>query len=183
MSVNIRGQNSYVLLSFRFFFVKIDYKIGNLQGNYVPSIRNMSTVASVGIKDKEALKFPVNGGPRAQKMIGIWLFGSAAWVFSMVILGGATRLTRSGLSMTDWKFTGGLPPLSDEDWLVEFDKYKQSPEYKRSVQSSILLAIVTALSAFVARSTVVNFAVKLEKAKTIPEFSLVAGRGAIHFWF
>nr|XP_011458283.1 PREDICTED: cytochrome c oxidase assembly protein COX15-like isoform X2 [Fragaria vesca subsp. vesca] len=101
------------------------------KGNYVPSIRNMSTVASVGIKDKEALKFPVNGGPRAQKMIGIWLFGSAAWVFSMVILGGATRLTRSGLSMTDWKFTGGLPPLSDEDWLVEFDKYKQSPEYKR----------------------------------------------------
>ncbi|XP_062025106.1 cytochrome c oxidase assembly protein COX15-like [Rosa rugosa] len=101
------------------------------KGNYVPSIRNMSTVASVGIKDTEGLKFLVNGGPRAQKMIGIWLFGSAAWVFSMVILGGATRLTRSGLSMTDWKFTGGLPPLSDEDWLIEFQKYKQSPEYKR----------------------------------------------------
>ncbi|XP_050365186.1 cytochrome c oxidase assembly protein COX15-like [Argentina anserina] len=101
------------------------------KGNYVVSIRNMSTVASVGIKDKEGLKFLVNGGPRAQKMIGIWLFGSAAWVFSMVILGGATRLTRSGLSMTDWKFTGGLPPLSDEDWLVEFEKYKRSPEYKR----------------------------------------------------
>ncbi|KAM5548651.1 cytochrome c oxidase assembly protein COX15-like [Rosa sericea] len=101
------------------------------KGSYVSSIRNMSTVASVGIKDKEGLKFLVNGGPRAQKMIGIWLFGSAAWVFSMVILGGATRLTRSGLSMTDWKFTGGLPPLSDEDWLIEFQKYKQSPEYKR----------------------------------------------------
>lgn len=96
----------------------------------------MSTVASVGIKDKEVLKFLVNGGPHAQKMIGIWLFGSAAWVFSMVILGGVTRLTRSGLSMTDWKFTGGLPPLSDEDWLIEFEKYKQSPEYKRLVQSA-----------------------------------------------
>ncbi|CAN6562026.1 unnamed protein product [Malus baccata var. baccata] len=101
------------------------------KGNYVPSIRNMSTVASVGIQNKEGLKLLVNGGPHAQKMVGIWLFGSAAWVFSMVILGGITRLTRSGLSMTDWKFTGGLPPLSDEDWLLEFEKYKQSPEYKR----------------------------------------------------
>ncbi|KAM2852020.1 hypothetical protein PS2_028058 [Malus domestica] len=101
------------------------------KGNYVPSIRNMSTVASVGIQNKEGLKLLVNGGPHAQKMVGIWLFGSAAWVFSMVILGGITRLTRSGLSMTDWKFTGSLPPLSDEDWLLEFEKYKQSPEYKR----------------------------------------------------
>ncbi|XP_016650591.1 PREDICTED: cytochrome c oxidase assembly protein COX15-like [Prunus mume] len=90
----------------------------------------MSTVASVGIGNKEGLKLPVNEGPHAQKMVGIWLFGSVAWVFSMVILGGITRLTRSGLSMTDWKFTGGLPPLSDEDWLLEFEKYKQSPEYK-----------------------------------------------------
>ncbi|XP_062081333.1 cytochrome c oxidase assembly protein COX15-like [Humulus lupulus] len=58
----------------------------------------------------------------------LWL---AAWVFSMVVLGGVTRLTRSGLSMTDWKFSGGLPPLSDEEWLQEFEKYKLSPEYKR----------------------------------------------------
>lgn len=48
----------------------------------------MSTLASVGIKEKEGFKFLVNGGPHAQKMIGIWLFGSATWVFSMVILGG-----------------------------------------------------------------------------------------------
>ncbi|KAJ4823374.1 Cytochrome c oxidase assembly protein cox15 [Turnera subulata] len=98
----------------------------------VQHMRNMSTVASVGIMEsKEGLKLLVVGGPRAQKMVGIWLFGSAAWVFSMVVLGGITRLTRSGLSMTDWKFTGGLPPLSDEEWSNEFEKYKQSPEYKR----------------------------------------------------
>ncbi|XP_022984312.1 cytochrome c oxidase assembly protein COX15 [Cucurbita maxima] len=96
----------------------------------VPSLRNMSTVASVA-SSKEGLKLLVTAGPRAQKMVGIWLFGSAAWVFSMVVLGGVTRLTRSGLSMTDWKFTGQLPPLSDEEWLQEFEKYKQSPEYKR----------------------------------------------------
>uniref|UniRef100_A0A803QB15 Cytochrome c oxidase assembly protein COX15 n=1 Tax=Cannabis sativa TaxID=3483 RepID=A0A803QB15_CANSA len=98
---------------------------------YVPSLRNVSTVQSLNAKSNEGLKLLVNGGPHAQKMVGIWLFGSAAWVFSMVVLGGVTRLTRSGLSMTDWKFSGGLPPLSDEEWLHEFDKYKQSPEYKR----------------------------------------------------
>lgn len=97
----------------------------------MPSWRNMSSAAAVGMENKEGLKLLVTGGPRAQKAVGIWLFGSAAWVFSMVILGGITRLTRSGLSMTDWKFTGSLPPTSDEDWLQEFEKYKQSPEYKR----------------------------------------------------
>ncbi|XP_021665729.1 cytochrome c oxidase assembly protein COX15 isoform X2 [Hevea brasiliensis] len=99
--------------------------------HHIPSMRNMSTAASIGMEGKEGLKLLVTGGPRAQKMVGIWLFGSAMWVFSMVVLGGVTRLTRSGLSMTDWKFTGSLPPVSDEEWLNEFEKYKQSPEYKR----------------------------------------------------
>ncbi|GAV74783.1 COX15-CtaA domain-containing protein [Cephalotus follicularis] len=100
------------------------YRSSPPKGHYVPSWRNMSSVASVG-------RQLVIEGPHAQKMVGIWLFGSAAWVFSMVLLGGITRLTRSGLSMTDWKFTGGLPPISDEEWSKEFEKYKQSPEYKR----------------------------------------------------
>ncbi|XXG80159.1 hypothetical protein AAC387_Pa09g1090 [Persea americana] len=99
--------------------------------------RNMSTTtASVSTSNnakvaEEGLKFLVTEGPHAQKLVGAWLFGCAAWVFSMVVLGGVTRLTRSGLSMTDWKFTGSLPPLSEEQWLLEFEKYKQSPEYKR----------------------------------------------------
>lgn len=105
---------------------------------FQPSIRKLSTAtatATVCKENSEGLKFLVTAGPHAQKAIGIWLFVSAAWVFSMVILGGVTRLTRSGLSMTDWKFTGSLPPLSEEDWLTEFEKYKQSPEFKRLVQS------------------------------------------------
>ncbi|KAH1263868.1 Cytochrome c oxidase assembly protein COX15 [Glycine max] len=97
---------------------------------HVPQMRNFSKMVSAEQKE-EGLKLLVSGGSRAQKLVGIWLFGSAAWVFSMVVLGGLTRLTRSGLSMTDWKFTGTLPPFSDEEWLQEFDKYKQSPEYKR----------------------------------------------------
>ncbi|CDP13819.1 unnamed protein product [Coffea canephora] len=103
----------------------------NHKGFCRPSFRNLSTAATASTEKKDGLRLLVTAGPRAQKLVGIWLFGSAAWVFSMVVLGGMTRLTRSGLSMTDWKFTGRLPPLTDEDWLVEFEKYKQSPEYKR----------------------------------------------------
>ncbi|KAK4573524.1 hypothetical protein RGQ29_031471 [Quercus rubra] len=125
-------------IGFRFFASQIAkrtscFKPWPKQGDYVGSFRKMSSTAGIGMaKNEEGLKLVlVNGGSRARKMVGIWLFGSAAWVFSMVLLGGVTRLTRSGLSMTDWKFTGSLPPLSEEEWLHEFDKYKQSPEYKR----------------------------------------------------
>jgi len=48
----------------------------------------------------------------------------------MVVLGGATRLTRSGLSMTDWRFAFERPPLTDSDWEAEFAKYRASPEYR-----------------------------------------------------
>ena len=63
--------------------------------------------------------------------VGLWLGLCSAWVFSMVVVGGITRLTRSGLSMTEWKFTGERPPLTLEDWEMEFDKYKRSPEFKK----------------------------------------------------
>lgn len=120
------ARNSIIYGGFRSSFLHYH------KGFYKPSFRIMSTAAAATCKEsKETLKFLVTAGPHAQKMVGIWLFASAAWVYSMVVLGGVTRLTRSGLSMTDWKFTGGLPPLSDEDWLVEFEKYKQSPEFKR----------------------------------------------------
>ena len=74
----------------------------------------------------------VVGGDRATRQVAWWLGGGCAWVFSMVVLGGMTRLTRSGLSMTDWKFEYEHPPLTDEDWAREFEKYKQSPEYKKA---------------------------------------------------
>ena len=73
----------------------------------------------------------VNGGPAAERALGWWLAGGCAWVYSMVVLGGVTRLTRSGLSMTDWKFVE-KPPLTAEDWDAEFAKYKESPEYKKT---------------------------------------------------
>ena len=65
------------------------------------------------------------------KAIASWLFGCAGMVFGMVGVGGYTRLSRSGLSMTDWKVTGSLPPLNEAEWEVEFAKYRNFPEYKR----------------------------------------------------
>ena len=76
---------------------------------------------------------PIAAGlsPPARRALALWLGGCAAWTASMVALGGATRLTRSGLSMTDWKFTGERPPGTLSEWEAEFGKYKASPEYKR----------------------------------------------------
>ncbi|KAK9413130.1 putative Cytochrome c oxidase assembly protein COX15 [Seiridium unicorne] len=67
----------------------------------------------------------------SSKSVAYWLLGSAASVFGIVVFGGLTRLTESGLSITEWKpVTGSLPPMSTEDWESEFAKYKASPEFK-----------------------------------------------------
>lgn len=67
----------------------------------------------------------------SSRAVGIWLYISAASVFGIVIFGGLTRMTESGLSITEWRpVTGSLPPLSAEAWDEEFEKYKASPEYK-----------------------------------------------------
>lgn len=59
-----------------------------------------------------------------------WLYGMAALIFCMVIVGGATRLTDSGLSITEWKpLLGAIPPMTEAHWLEAFEKYKQIPEY------------------------------------------------------
>ncbi|KAF4992818.1 hypothetical protein FDECE_13604 [Fusarium decemcellulare] len=65
------------------------------------------------------------------KGVGYWLIGSAVSVFGIVVFGGLTRLTESGLSITEWRpVTGSLPPMSQDDWQSEFEKYRASPEFK-----------------------------------------------------
>ncbi|MCT4582661.1 MAG: COX15/CtaA family protein [Flavobacteriales bacterium] len=60
-----------------------------------------------------------------------WLFLGYFLIFVMVIVGGVTRLTGSGLSMADWKpIMGAIPPLNEADWLEKFELYKATPEYK-----------------------------------------------------
>ncbi len=67
----------------------------------------------------------------SRRQIGWWLVLMAVLVGLMVVVGGATRLTDSGLSITEWKpVTGAIPPLSTQAWQAEFEKYKQIPEYE-----------------------------------------------------
>jgi heme a synthase len=63
--------------------------------------------------------------------VAIWLWGIALLILCMVIVGGATRLTDSGLSITEWRpLLGAIPPLSEANWLEAFEKYKLIPEYQ-----------------------------------------------------
>ena len=65
------------------------------------------------------------------RAVAIWLLITAVLVLAMVIVGGATRLTDSGLSITQWKpVTGAIPPLHDAAWAAEFERYKQIPQYR-----------------------------------------------------
>ncbi len=72
---------------------------------------------------------PTGGG--SERAVGVWLLGLCALVFAMVVLGGVTRLTHSGLSMTEWRpATGWLPPLGEAAWAEQFAAYKRFPEYR-----------------------------------------------------
>jgi cytochrome c oxidase assembly protein subunit 15 len=64
-------------------------------------------------------------------IIRLWLYSVAFLIFAMVLVGGATRLTESGLSIVEWKpVTGSVPPLSESAWQAEFDKYKTIPQFQ-----------------------------------------------------
>jgi cytochrome c oxidase assembly protein subunit 15 len=67
---------------------------------------------------------------RNARVIAAWLFACCALVFAMVVVGGVTRLTHSGLSITEWQpIIGTLPPLDDAQWNEVFAKYQATPEY------------------------------------------------------
>ena len=66
-----------------------------------------------------------------RRLIRLWLYAVAALVMAMVLVGGATRLTHSGLSITEWQpIHGVIPPLNEAAWQEEFAKYQQIPEYQ-----------------------------------------------------
>jgi cytochrome c oxidase assembly protein subunit 15 len=69
--------------------------------------------------------------PQSLTAVRTWIFVLAALVVAMVAVGGATRLTGSGLSITEWRpVTGAIPPLSESAWLAEFEKYRAIPQYE-----------------------------------------------------
>jgi len=72
----------------------------------------------------------VTGADRRQ--VAAWLFLCAALTFAIVVVGGITRLTESGLSIVEWQpLVGALPPTSQADWQVLFDQYKETPQYRK----------------------------------------------------
>ena len=69
---------------------------------------------------------------RSRRSVAAWLLACCALVFAMVVVGGVTRLTHSGLSIVEWKpILGTLPPLDEAQWAETFDKYKLTPEYAK----------------------------------------------------
>lgn len=77
-----------------------------------------------------AAHLPLAG--RTEHLVARWLLICCALVFALVVIGGITRLTHSGLSIAEWQpVVGTIPPLSDGDWQEAFQKYRETPEFKR----------------------------------------------------
>ena len=73
----------------------------------------------------------MNSANRSNKLVATWLLVGVVMTIIQFVLGGVTRLTGSGLSITEWEvITGALPPLSEQAWLIEFAKYKQTPQFQ-----------------------------------------------------
>jgi len=78
------------------------------------------------------------------RAVRLWLLAAAAMIFLTLIIGGATRLTVSGLSIVEWKpVTGVLPPMSESAWQSEFEKYQEIPQYRKLNQGMILARFKT----------------------------------------
>ncbi|MFN3559245.1 MAG: COX15/CtaA family protein [Brevundimonas sp.] len=72
------------------------------------------------------------GGRDQSRSVAVWLWLTAGLVFAMVVVGGVTRLTGSGLSITEWKpIMGVLPPMNHADWMDAFEKYRAIPQYQQ----------------------------------------------------
>lgn len=101
-------------------------------GTVATAAASTPQVEQAALEALQKMLFARTGGrkPWQLRLVGSWVAVSAAAVFLMVVLGGVTRLTRSGLSMVDWRPQGSRLPATDEEWEVEFAKYRAFPEFK-----------------------------------------------------
>ncbi|MGE3284153.1 MAG: COX15/CtaA family protein, partial [Alphaproteobacteria bacterium] len=91
----------------------------------------MKTLASAVPPLPVATEDAAHPNRRGERAVAYWLLFCCGMIFAMVVIGGVTRLTLSGLSITEWQpVTGIVPPLSEAAWIAEFEKYKQIPQYK-----------------------------------------------------
>lgn len=76
-------------------------------------------------------KSTMTGTDRSSRLVARWLLLGVAMTVIQIALGGITRLTGSGLSITEWKVvTGALPPMNTQQWMAEFEKYRNTPQYQ-----------------------------------------------------
>jgi heme a synthase len=88
--------------------------------------------ARIGRADATIADAPGAASAQRARLLGAWLWCVAILVFAMVLVGGATRLTGSGLSIVEWQpVTGVVPPLSAADWQAAFEQYQAIPQYQR----------------------------------------------------
>lgn len=131
-----------------------------------------------------------------------WLFACSGLVFGMVVVGGLTRLTKSGLSMTDWKFAGERAPMTQTEWEEEFERYKSFPEYEQVHKGMTLdefkfiffmewghrmlgrvvgLGFLLPLTYFAARGRLSMPGLRLP-ARLTGIFGLIVGQGFVGWW-
>ena len=91
---------------------------------------------------RRALRSPAANRGRARGcQVAAWLLACCALVFAMVVVGGVTRLTHSGLSIVEWQpIIGAVPPLSEAQWMKTFAEYQLTPEYQKVNQGMSLAA-------------------------------------------
>lgn len=97
-----------------------------------PTLTSAPEISLGGEDQPRPSTFYQAAAPKYRRAMALWLYAMCALVALMVTVGGATRLTDSGLSITQWDLViGTLPPVSEEKWHSEFEKYRQIPEYER----------------------------------------------------
>jgi cytochrome c oxidase assembly protein subunit 15 len=105
----------------------------------MPRLRRCPVAYNEATKEREGMTTVAAETPlvtlrdpqRDRRLVRVWLYVVALMIVGIVVVGGATRLTHSGLSITEWKPVHGvIPPLNDGEWQEEFAKYKQIPEFQ-----------------------------------------------------
>ncbi|OMJ16732.1 Cytochrome c oxidase assembly protein COX15-like protein [Smittium culicis] len=105
-------------------------------GSYYP-VRNSSSASSQGNALSRSIEIEYDGGKKKKvnvdsKSVGYWLIYCSSMCFGIIVWGGLTRLTESGLSIVEWAPISGVRlPTTEEGWNEEFEKYKQFPEYHK----------------------------------------------------
>ncbi|EGR29070.1 hypothetical protein IMG5_163600 [Ichthyophthirius multifiliis] len=130
-ALSIKQRNSFI--SIKHFQLQVKYQFSTIENekNFKPSTETPKSSDSFKPNIKDGIPNPVHDlvKPGKEKIIGSWLLFTAFAVFGMIVLGGYTRLSKSGLSMTKWKPIDYKLPQNDEEWQKEFENYKKYPEF------------------------------------------------------